>query len=166
MLDHLAARRGDRPKLLAVLDLGCGTGMVARKLVAEGHEVIGIDRSRASLKELRRTTPEVLAIRADAAHLPLADASQDAVLCLGAWRHLSEPGQAMAEIARVLREDGLCIIIGHFPPAPAGMVYARRGRWRSGLERLYRASCGEARLRGSRRRCVRAGDPAGRTGLF
>jgi ubiquinone/menaquinone biosynthesis C-methylase UbiE len=47
----------------AVLDLGCGTGRVARALAAAGHRVTGVDGSPAMLARARA--------RADAAGLPL-----------------------------------------------------------------------------------------------
>jgi ubiquinone/menaquinone biosynthesis C-methylase UbiE len=44
---------------------------------------------------------------ADAHHIPLEDASVDAVVIQAVLEHVLDPGQVVAEIRRVLREDGL-----------------------------------------------------------
>ncbi|MGH7178759.1 MAG: class I SAM-dependent methyltransferase, partial [Tepidisphaeraceae bacterium] len=41
MLRQAGIRRGN------IVELGCGSGMLAAKLVAAGHTVLGIDQSRA-----------------------------------------------------------------------------------------------------------------------
>ncbi len=44
---------------LPVLDLGCGTGRVARALVESGFRVVGIDNSRGMLEKARVNRPDV-----------------------------------------------------------------------------------------------------------
>jgi SAM-dependent methyltransferase len=41
-----------------VIDLGCGSGIWAQKLLAHGYSVLGVDRSAAMIELARRTAPE------------------------------------------------------------------------------------------------------------
>src|SRR5439155_26635114 len=43
-----------------ILDVGCGTGRVATALVADGHEVVGIDLSAPILASCRTTAKRVV----------------------------------------------------------------------------------------------------------
>jgi demethylmenaquinone methyltransferase/2-methoxy-6-polyprenyl-1,4-benzoquinol methylase len=49
-------------------------------------------------------------VLADAAALPLADASCDGALCLDALHHFRDPRRALREVARVLRPGGRLVI--------------------------------------------------------
>lgn len=88
-----------------VVDLGAGTGLLARALAPVAGHVIAVepdDRMRSVLAD-RSPDVEVLAGRGEA--IPLPDASADAVVVSSAW-HWMDPDRAVPEIARVLRDDG------------------------------------------------------------
>src|SRR5438093_10635731 len=59
-----------------LVDVGCGGGAHAVEFAANGWSVVGIDISQAQLELARRRGVEV--VEADAAALPLEDASLDA----------------------------------------------------------------------------------------
>jgi SAM-dependent methyltransferase len=89
---------GDRPR--RVVDLGAGTGILTRVLRSLGHEVIPVEpdpRMREGLAGARG---------GDAEHIPLPDASVDAVLAGQAY-HWFDQDRAHPEIARVLRDGGV-----------------------------------------------------------
>ena len=115
------AHRTDSVK---VLDLGCGTGLVSRKLAADGHDVTGVDISRRSLQMLPHGNTNITGIQAEASALPIKAARFDAVVCLGAWRHFGDPSTVTAEISKILKRNGICIV-GYFPPAAAGFILVR-----------------------------------------
>jgi ubiquinone/menaquinone biosynthesis C-methylase UbiE len=99
-----------------LLDLGCGTGLVA--LAATGHcaRVIGLDVSR---EMLRRVAGAALAfdglefILADMRRIPLPDASVDVITSCYAFHHLGDDGKelAAAEAFRVLRPGGRLVVV-------------------------------------------------------
>jgi ubiquinone/menaquinone biosynthesis C-methylase UbiE len=106
--DRVLAARGAR-----VLELGCGTGEDARamgRLVGPGGRVVGLDASEGLLALAReRTGPEdgpVEWVRADAAALPFAEDSFDAVRIERVLQHVEDPQAVIAEAARVLCPGG------------------------------------------------------------
>jgi SAM-dependent methyltransferase len=71
----------DRHGVRSVLDLCCGTGLLARELIARGYEVVGIDASDAMLTLAReRLGPEVTLSRTTLPDLEV-DAVFDAAVC-------------------------------------------------------------------------------------
>lgn len=88
-----------------VLDLGAGTGKLTRVLATAGYEVVAVDPDEEMLGVLRRTLPAVVARQGSAEHIPLGDATVDAVLVAQAW-HWVDPAIAGPEAARVLRPGG------------------------------------------------------------
>jgi septum formation protein len=91
-----------------VLELAVGTGMVGAELVARGHLVHGVDLSTAMLKRARIRLPGHVAA-GDAAMLPIADRRCDAVVAIWLLHLLDDSEPVIAEVARVLRPDGVFI---------------------------------------------------------
>lgn len=103
MLDGLAPGRA--------LDAACGTGAVARQLVARGHEVVGIDVSEAMLGRARAAVPEARFLVGELTDLPLPDRAVDHVVCSLALTHLSDLRPFFAEAARVMRPGGHLLVL-------------------------------------------------------
>jgi SAM-dependent methyltransferase len=96
------------------VDLGCGEGRVGRDLMARGHRVVGFDGSPTLVAAARDFEPSVDAAVADAAALPLADASADLVIAFMSLHDIDDLDGAIREIARVLEPGGrLCAAIVH-----------------------------------------------------
>ncbi|ALX66888.1 class I SAM-dependent methyltransferase [Microbacterium sp. XT11] len=93
-----------------VLDLGAGTGKFTRLLVPWADEVVAVEPSHAMLGVLRDKVAGVVTYQGGAENIPLADASVDAVTVAQAF-HWFDRDAACAEIARVLRADGVLGLI-------------------------------------------------------
>jgi len=96
------------------LDLGCGEGRLPRDLKARGYEVIGVDASQTLIDHARVADPEGDYRVADAASLPLADASVQLVTAFMSLHDVDDMEGAVGEAARVLVPDGrLCVAVVH-----------------------------------------------------
>lgn len=125
-----------------VLEIGCGEGGNLHHLGARrsGARIYGVDFSAAKVAFARAATGALMA-RADAARLPFADASFDAVLIRDLLHHLPDRGGALAEARRVLKPGGRLTLVEPNRRAPlvllqAALVPAERGLFRSTAERL------------------------------
>jgi len=87
-----------------VLELGCGWGSGHYWGIERG---LGIDLSAAMLAERARRLPQAGAIVADAARLPIRDASVPFVLTVAFLEHVPRPEAVLAEVARVLAPGGV-----------------------------------------------------------
>jgi predicted TPR repeat methyltransferase len=100
----------------SVLDLCCGTGLLAGELVARGYRVVGVDASDAMLALAReRLGPEVTLSRTTLPALAV-DGVFDAALCtFDGLNYLSsdELRLTLAAVARRLRPDGWLVFDLH-----------------------------------------------------
>lgn len=95
-----------------VLDVGIGTGLVARealRLIGPSGQLIGVDPSPGMMDQVGIAGIELLQGRAEA--LPRADASADFVSLGYALRHLADVSAAFAEFHRVLRPGGRVLVL-------------------------------------------------------
>jgi SAM-dependent methyltransferase len=102
------------------VEIGCGEGRVARDLQDRGHRVVAVDRSRRLLGYARDADPAGSFVLANAARLPIADASCDLVVAYNSLMDVSDMPATVREAARVLEPGGhLCVCITH-PLSDAG----------------------------------------------
>ena len=101
-----------------IVDLGCGTGLVALDAAESGARVIGVDASAEMLERLRssaqaRGLDGLSLVYGDMRRIPLPDASVDAVVSCYAFHHLTDDGKelACAEAFRVLRPGGRFVTV-------------------------------------------------------
>jgi SAM-dependent methyltransferase len=92
-------------KRKTALDLGAGTGKFTARLLATGATVTVVEPIPAMLEQLIRQHPEIEAKAGSAEHIPLADASVDAVVCAQSFHWFATP-EALHEIHRVLKPGG------------------------------------------------------------
>lgn len=85
-----------------VLDVGAGDRWIAAHL-GPRSEYIALDYPTTG-RDLYRAKPDVFA---DAASLPFANGTFDAVICLEVLEHVRNPQGVLDEISRVLRADGV-----------------------------------------------------------
>jgi SAM-dependent methyltransferase len=104
-----------------VLDIGCGPGTLARRLVDAGATVTGIDPGEAALAKARSSVPEARFEAATGEALPFPDASFDGAVLLNALHHVPDPAIALAEAARVLVPGGRIVVV---EPLATGSFFA------------------------------------------
>lgn len=97
-----------------VLDVACGTGLVAQALVRRyGCEVVGLDQSpemlagaRARLASNPELAERVSLVQGEAERLPFADEEFDRLTFTYLLRYVDDPGATMIELARVVKPGG------------------------------------------------------------
>jgi SAM-dependent methyltransferase len=95
----------------SVLDLGCGTGLLLRAAVAEGHagRLVGVDPAAAMLAEARRDPAHIAWIEGDARTVDLGERFELAIMANHAFQVLltDEDVRAVLEnVQRHLGDDG------------------------------------------------------------
>lgn len=101
------AEAGDR-----VLDLGCGTGELARDLAAAGLRVAGCDISPQMLLRASRNSGGCggwVRLEPGWQTLPFASAAFDVVVAASVLEYVAEPAAVLRECARVLRPGGVLL---------------------------------------------------------
>lgn len=102
-----------------VVDVGCGVGAQTRRLVGEGRTVLGVDYSSATAVDAghRFGTDQLRFAGMDGSHIGLRDGVVDAVVSSHIIEHFVNPERHVAELARVVADDGAAYVIT--PNAPA-----------------------------------------------
>lgn len=96
-----------------LLEVGCGTGVLAREVVKQvgpDGSVTGLDLSESMLRVARGICPEVDFRQGNAMDLPLDDESFDAVIASFMLMFVPDPVLAVSEMWRVLKPGGRLVI--------------------------------------------------------
>ena len=133
------------PDCEVAVDLAAGTGLFTRALQARVAQVIAVEPDDRMRAVLAARSPGVQAVAGRGEVIPVPGASADGVFVASAW-HWLDPGRAVPEIARVLRDGGRL-----------GVIWTDRDRrvdWVAELNRVSRPRpvqpAGDVRSRRSR----------------
>lgn len=124
LVEAAALRAGER-----VLDVGCGTGIVARlaaeKLQGSGA-VAGLDVNPGMLGVAREVAPKtgIRWYEANAEAIPLPDGSFDVVLCQMSLQFMPARVNALREMRRVLAPGGRLLLNVPGPTPPLFEIFA------------------------------------------
>jgi len=131
---RLALRGAGLQPQMTVLDIGTGTGLLARaaaRIVGDAAKITGVDPSPGMLAHAR-VPAGVRLLAGSAEAIPVADSHAD-FLCMGyALRHISDLSAAFAEFYRVVRPGGRVCVLEITLPA-GGVSRAILKAWLHGL---------------------------------
>jgi SAM-dependent methyltransferase len=121
VLDRILEQRGMAAASIQALDIGCGVGALHRHLAGKFASLAGCDTSAESIRRATSDRPWVEYRVCGSTHLPYADGSFDLAFASCVVHHVPPPRRPsfFSEIRRVLRPDGLGVVIEHNPFNPA-----------------------------------------------
>jgi len=98
-----------------VLDVACGPGITTAALARNAREIVAFDLTTHMLDRARQRCAKagltnVTFQEGDATALPFPDGHFDAVATLLSIHHFTEPRRVVAEMFRVLKRGGTCVI--------------------------------------------------------
>ncbi|WP_338697222.1 class I SAM-dependent methyltransferase [Streptomyces sp. Q6] len=104
------------------LDVGCGTGRFARRLVARGYRVDALDRDPATLAAAEATGGGPRYRLADASRAELPPAHYDVISCLASLHHM--PFTTLTRLRAALAPGGRLLVLGCYAGATAWDIAA------------------------------------------
>ena len=100
-----------------VLDLGAGTGIVSRRVLARGARCVAADLSSGMLRTAATLSPGLDLVRTDAEQPAVKAETVDAIVSLFAMMHFPNPAVVLRECLRMLRPGGV-LAYSFGSPAP------------------------------------------------
>jgi ubiquinone/menaquinone biosynthesis C-methylase UbiE len=105
-LETATVRRYLRPDM-AILEAGCGTGLVLNRLRPHAARAYGVDLSRGMVEKAHQRSLTV--VQGSITDLPFADGSFDLVCSFKVLAHVQQIERALAEMSRVLKPGGVLL---------------------------------------------------------
>lgn len=99
----------------AVLDVGCGTGLLFNYVARQAEAVVGVDASGKLLrkaKERAKAFSNVHVVQADADHLPFKTDCFEAVFAFTVLQNMPEPAETLTELKRAANRGGSIVVSG------------------------------------------------------
>ncbi len=111
-----------------VLDVGCGTGLLAGALGQRGLQMVGVDDSREMMRA-STVEPKPLFVQGLAYQLPFRTGTLDGTVSVAMLHHLitrEAVAGTIREMARITRSGGVVILWDHNPLNPYWPVLMRK----------------------------------------
>jgi len=88
-----------------ILDLGCGTGQLTKKISESGAQVVGVDASPSMIGQARQNFPKLKFVLQDAAAMTSSN-EFDAVFSNAALHWMLDPAAVVSAVSKALKPGG------------------------------------------------------------
>lgn len=97
----------------SILDVGCASGRMANEVskIFPRSQITAVDVYKSAIDYGKRTYPHIKFKRADAHRLPFGNNTFDLVICYEVIEHLTDPARALKEIKRVIKKNGIALVV-------------------------------------------------------
>ena len=95
------------PAGASVVDVGCGAGAYGPRLIAAGHDWLGLEINPHCCEILRRRQMPFREVDRESRRLPGRDREWECAICIEVLEHIEDPRLFVQEIARVIRGRAL-----------------------------------------------------------
>ena len=111
-----------------ILDIGCGTGRLLRRIatVWPAARLTGVDPADGMIRVARTLTPGVTFFVGQGEAVPLPDSSVDIAFSTVSFHHWQDQAAGVRDVARVLRPGGIFCLADIRVPAALAWLKARR----------------------------------------
>jgi ubiquinone/menaquinone biosynthesis C-methylase UbiE len=99
----------------AIVDLGCGTGLLLPEVAKKAETIVGLDICRGMLDEAKHHTglsSGIHLIRADVDHAPLLQGRFDVAFAVTLLQNMPRPQQTLQEMQRLTKPDAQIVVTG------------------------------------------------------
>ena len=112
ILEQVAAAKRTVGRPLRILDVGCGDGVITKRLreAFPDETIEGVDADSVRLERARAACPGVSFRLEDAGTLPYETGAFDVVLCHHVMEHVEDDRRLLKECHRVLAAGGLLVL--------------------------------------------------------
>jgi SAM-dependent methyltransferase len=128
----------------AVVDLGCGTGLISRRISERGFDVLGVDTSVAMLRRAERVGRTRRTLRADAARTAMSSGGMQAAVAVNLLHLHPDPGAVLAEAVRLVAPAGTVVLV--WPTDEVTPTTLNRAELLLGRSRLQVAAADAGRM--------------------
>jgi ubiquinone/menaquinone biosynthesis C-methylase UbiE len=120
LIDEVLHRSGRVAAATSMLDVGCGVGQIHGLLKGKLKSITGVDVSAESIRVAAKNNESFNYQAYDGQRLPYADNSFDMAMAICVFHHIPPTlwQQVANEMVRVVRKNGLILIIEHNPFNP------------------------------------------------
>lgn len=92
------------------LEVGCGLGYFSEMANKLDADVTGVDVGESLVKITKKRVPRGKFVKASASQLPFNSGTFDVVLCTEVIEHVENQNEALKELSRVLKRNGILVI--------------------------------------------------------
>lgn len=129
LLDELSKSIDKNNLEIKIIDLGCGTGSLTKKLITLSKNIYGCDISPKSIERASTLYPKINFSVQDIENLSFEDNFFDVVIFSGVLHHFNNLKTTLMEAKRILKPGGLLFSFDPHLHNPFFWIYRRKNSW-------------------------------------